>query len=258
MARTHRLTILENGRPRERNPVMVDAFVAEYLNTLKPSHSARVAGWTGKHVAGTAWCLLRDPKIRARIDEGLRARFGHLKLDDHRVLSELWDILQADANELIEHRRGCCRCCHGAGFKHQRTQGEMDRDRKQHERDRKAYVKMGMDLVEPFTEFDEQGGAGYDATQDPNEECPECFGEGESRVVLKDTRDLSPAARALYAGVKVTKDGVEVKMHSKDKAIELLGRHLALFNDKLDLNVKGDLAQRILKARKRTSNEDLV
>jgi len=43
----------------------------------------------------------------------------------------------------------------------------------------------------------------------------------------------------------------KVKFWSKEKGAELLGRHLALFNDKLDLNVKGDLTERILASRKR-------
>lgn len=44
----------------------------------------------------------------------------------------------------------------------------------------------------------------------------------------------------------------KVKFWSKEKGAELLGRHLALFNDKLDLNVSGDLAERIVKGRQRT------
>ncbi|MFD2298472.1 hypothetical protein ACFSPA_06785 [Paracidovorax citrulli] len=35
---------------------------------------------------------------------------------------------------------------------------------------------------------------GYDARKPPNQECPECFGAGQSRTVLKDTRQMSPGA----------------------------------------------------------------
>ena len=47
--------------------------------------------------------------------------------------------------------------------------------------------------------------------------------------MLKDTRNLSPAAVALYAGVKQTKEGIEIKMHSKMDALEKLAKHVGLY-----------------------------
>ena len=64
--------------------------------------------------------------------------------------------------------------------------------------------------------------------------CDECFGDGVEEVFVQDSRELSPAARELYAGVKTTQHGVEIKTHSRDKAMELLGRHLAMFTDNVD------------------------
>jgi hypothetical protein len=58
----------------------------------------------------------------------------------------------------------------------------------------------------------------------------ECFGKGLGRTYVNDTRKLSPAAAALYAGIKQTKDGIEVKMHSKLDAMERLCRHLGLYD----------------------------
>lgn len=43
----------------------------------------------------------------------------------------------------------------------------------------------------------------------------------------------------------------KVKRWDKAKALELLGRHLGLWNDKLDLNVTGALADRLARARSR-------
>lgn len=68
-----------------------------------------------------------------------------------------------------------------------------------------------------------------DRARDPNPACDECGGEGYGRVFAQDTRKLSPAARSLYAGVKVTKEGFEVKMHSKDAALEKVFKHLGLY-----------------------------
>jgi phage terminase small subunit len=63
---------------------------------------------------------------------------------------------------------------------------------------------------------------------------------------VHDTRKLSKTAARLYAGMKQTKEGLEVKMHSQDDALVNVGRHLGLFTDKikLDANVKGVVAYR--------------
>ena len=55
------------------------------------------------------------------------------------------------------------------------------------------------------------------------------FGDGHGRVILKDTSKLSRQAVSLYAGVKQTKEGLEVKFHSKDGAAERMFKHLGLF-----------------------------
>lgn len=47
-----------------------------------------------------------------------------------------------------------------------------------------------------------------------------------------DTKDLSDASRAAVAHIKQGKSGtIEVIAHDKLKALELLGRHLGMFND---------------------------
>ena len=42
------------------------------------------------------------------------------------------------------------------------------------------------------------------------------------------------------ASIKQTKEGIELKTHDKIKALELIGRHLGMWNDKLDLSTKGE------------------
>ena len=58
-------------------------------------------------------------------------------------------------------------------------------------------------------------------------------------VVVKSLDDLLPEVTAAISEVSETKDGLRVKFHSKTAALEALGRHLGLFNDKL--LVKRDL-----------------
>jgi phage terminase small subunit len=80
--------------------------------------------------------------------------------------------------------------------------------------------------------FDELGGVGFDARKPPNEKCPDCFGDGIGDAHFKDTRALSPSARRLYAGVKQTKDGLELKLHDQLNALITVGKHLGMFVEK--------------------------
>ena len=74
------------------------------------------------------------------------------------------------------------------------------------------------------SDFDQEGGIGFNPHMAPHENCPDCMGEGTIHTIVKDTRFLSPAAVALYAGIKQTKDGIEVKMHPKTDALEKLAQ----------------------------------
>lgn len=62
-------------------------------------------------------------------------------------------------------------------------------------------------------------------------------------VELMDTERVDPKKRAAIAGIKEGKFGIEVKLFDKLKALELLGRHLGMYNDKLQLSAKVDTGQ---------------
>lgn len=60
-------------------------------------------------------------------------------------------------------------------------------------------------------------------------------GEPPTQVVeLTDTAELSEDQRAALAGVETTKSGIKVATYDKLKALELLGRHLGMFTDKIE------------------------
>lgn len=59
------------------------------------------------------------------------------------------------------------------------------------------------------------------------------------RVELVDTECVDPEKRAAIASLKEGKYGIEVKGYDKVKALELIGRHLGMFNDSIQL--KGEL-----------------
>lgn len=66
----------------------------------------------------------------------------------------------------------------------------------------------------------------------------------DGMVQVKDTDQLSDSQIAAIAGIKETQNGIEVKLGSKEKTLELLGRHLGMWNDKLDM--AGDMDMKIV------------
>ena len=55
-------------------------------------------------------------------------------------------------------------------------------------------------------------------------------------MVLTDTADLTESQIRAIAGIKEGKFGIELKLNDKEKALELLGRHLGMFKDKLEVS----------------------
>ena len=58
----------------------------------------------------------------------------------------------------------------------------------------------------------------------------------QNTVFVKNTNELTDAQKKAIAGIKTAKDGsVELKLYDKKGALELLGRHLGMWNDKLEI-----------------------
>ena len=52
----------------------------------------------------------------------------------------------------------------------------------------------------------------------------------DGAVLVTDSRELDYSQRAAIAGIKDTGKGVEIKLHDKQKALELLAKYLGLFD----------------------------
>lgn len=55
-------------------------------------------------------------------------------------------------------------------------------------------------------------------------------------VVIKPTTNLSDRQIRAIAGIKEGANGIEIKLNDKEKALELLGRHLGMWNDKIKVD----------------------
>lgn len=105
-------------------------FVLEYLadETNNATAAAEKAGFKkgpGLHVTATR--VLSRAKVAAAIEKG-REQIERAIMLDAVAIHKLWaDVATADPNELIQHRIGACRFCHGVEHQFQwRTPREFE------------------------------------------------------------------------------------------------------------------------------------
>lgn len=214
-----------------------ELFAREYIVDMNGTQAAIRTGYSPKSADVQASVLLGIPKVQELIAAAQKARADRTGITADRVLQRMWDIATADPNELIQYRRLCCRRCHGIEHEYQyRDRGEFNQATAAYLAAAQVANIAGKTI--PFDAPSDSGGYGYLSSAQPNPECPACEGEGSGEPFIEDTRKLSTAARALYAGVKITKDGLQVLTQDQGKHLEMCARHLGMFNDKLTL--KGD------------------
>lgn len=207
--------------PAPTDSVLTDKqqrFVDEYMVDMNATQAAIRAGYSPHTANEQGSQLLAKLSIQRALNAARKAQQERTQITADGVLRAAWNIVTADARELVELRTGCCRCCYGVGNQWQRTLLEMNTDREK-------WIDKGN---EPSA-FDEKGGIGFNPLRMPNPDCPNCGGDGNARVVLKDTRHLSEKGAALYAGAKQTQFGIEVKTHDPSPYAERLFRHLGLY-----------------------------
>lgn len=176
-------------------------------------------------------------------------------------------LVTADPRELTEHWRVPCRFCWGekglyqwrdaAEFEEARTKRDLEVARLL--KGRRGNDDEGDEPVLYVSELSDLGGYGYTINREPRrgvdyvkfvqevcakagrpppshlasndaQSCARCDGHGLSYVIFHDTRYLSAAGAALYRGVKVTANGMEILTADKDKAKDALAKHLGMYN----------------------------
>ena len=188
----------------DRESVFVDAYLCEPNAT----RAAVAAGYAPTYGRRVRW----DKEVAAAIAKGQAARAEKLGVTADAVVEFLAQIAMTNAGEMIEHQRVNCRHCHGRDHHRQLTKPEM-----------LERWEKGLDPVDP-------NNAGvFDPWGDPNRDCPACGGLGEVAAFAKDSRYLSPAGQAIYAGLKQTPRGPELVLPDRVKALVHLVRYLGLF-----------------------------
>lgn len=209
--------------PERRLTLRQQRFIEEYTTDFNGTQAAIRAGYSAKTAKVIAHELLTKPYITAPI-AARRANLAETTEINREFVLKQWALLvQADPNELTQYRRTNCRYCFGVGFAKQ----WVDED---------EYAAACAEAErEEWAIPSDEGGYGFDPKERPHPKCPECNGEGLGQTYFGDTRHLSPGGKALFAGVKQTKQGIEILMNDKQKALDNIARHLGMFNDKLTL-----------------------
>jgi phage terminase small subunit len=201
-------------------------FVEEYIVDLNATQAAIRAGYSAKTANEQGCHLLANVSIQAKIEASQQESSRRTEITADQVLTKWWAIANADPNALIQHRRGPCRYCNGKNHAFQwKTPREFEA----------ATAEATAREMPPPTD---KGGYGYSSKAEIDPDCPECAGDGIGYIVAADTRGL--ANNQLYAGVKQTKEGLEMKLRDQDKALDNVARHLGLFkNDAPAVSLNG-------------------
>lgn len=201
-------------------------FARYYIESRNATTAYRLAYNVGRDTAPTTvWAdahrTLVHPSVAARIQELRDAAEAHTIIKARNVFQDWDDIASTDANDLVQVATYNCRHCYGESNRYQWTdEGELA--------DAAQKAQDDIDRGVKFVKFpDVRGGFGFAVRRPPNPDCVKCMGAGHTIVKVTDTDRLSPRARKLYKGAKVTSAGMELLMHdqlaTRDKMAAALG-----------------------------------
>lgn len=213
------------------------AFVEEFLLDNNGTQAAIRAGYSPANSGKAAFEMLANPKILEAIDHRVRDIAQAKSVTPEWIVSQWKMIASADPTDACYVRVECCRHCYGIGGNYQFDEQEY-----------KLLVAAaashtcGKNCSEPCgKKFPPLalGGFGYSPVNPPVPECPNCHGDGLSRVIVRDSKSLTGPVRRLIAGVKQTKDGIELKFRDQDRALENLAKFLGLMIERKELSGPG-------------------
>lgn len=78
-----------------------------------------------------------------------------------------------------------------------------------------------------------------------------------NELIIKSTGELSKANTAAIASIEKTSNGIRLKLYDKMKALELLGKHMGMFDDRaLQQTEENNLLEAILVATQEVIDTD--
>lgn len=209
----------------------VPRFVEEYAKDRNGTQAAIRAGYSPNGADVTGVRLLSDPRVQALVLEEMERVSKEANIDAAMVLREYLALATADASKIMNLRHLNCRHCWGSGHHYQWKPREYA---EACDWEMRAAAK---DRREPKLP-DCSGGFDFRKTREPNPACPECEGEGVEDMYFGDTESLTGAERKLIAGIKRTKEGLEIKMRDQDGALKILAQYAGVLIERKELTGK--------------------
>jgi phage terminase small subunit len=202
-------------------------FVIAYCdNGGNATEAAKSAGYSPESAHSQGSRLLQNAEIQEAIKERERELASAAGLNVQWVLDQWRRIAEADPNDLTRVERVNCRSCYGIDHLPQWTTLEYSQA-----------LNTALDKGKPAPDI--AGGLGFVLRRDPSPECPICGGMGEEKVWIADTGKLKGSARRLFAGVKQTQHGIEIKMRDQDGAVANISKYLGMLIDRKELSAPG-------------------
>ncbi len=211
------------SKPVSKSNPRREAFIEQYCIDRNATQAAIRAGYSKKTAKSQGQRLLTKVDVAEKINERLAKLSEAAGVTAKEVLDRWWSIATADANELSQHRRIACRYCHGKNHEYQWI-----------DENEWAGALLRAQRSDENAVVDHSGGFGYRRKADPHPDCPKCEGDGEGELFFSDTRKLSATGKLLYAGVKQTQSGMEIKTRDQDAALLNIAKHLGMFTEKID------------------------
>lgn len=203
------------------------AFINGYVDALfvdgKPAmpnvrQIAIDAGYAEKNADISGYHLLAVDSVQEAIREKLRDVATKSSIDLQQIIQRWADIAMADPRKIAKLRRINCRYCYGIGHKYQWDADEYARTVMQSMAD-------NPEAMPPLME----GGDGWQRVRVPHPYCPKCQGEGEDDYFVQDMDKLDGPEQYLIAGIKMTRYGPEVVLHSQMDALANLAKCMGAF-----------------------------
>ena len=227
---------LNRDNPRHAK---VFRFIDEYPIDLNATKAAERAGYAKSSARTTGAQLLANPNIKKVINEKMAEIAKRNEFEQDQAIQFWKAVAFQDPRRFKKPVIRACRCCHHPEFLYQYTKPEFKRAIECHEKFHAELLKE--DAHHVYQEFDEKGGDTYDWRLKPNNDCPECFGDGVFNFKISDVDDLTEEELLVYKGMKQTKDGFEVLLVDREKGYEALSRYVGLYENNNKFEVSGKI-----------------
>lgn len=217
------VVIMSNDTPIKSERAV--RFAEEYAKDRNGLQAAIRAGYSVRSAGQQASALLKDPKVQALIEKQCAAVAKTALFEAADVLREWVDIATADPTRIARVRQVNCRNCWGIDHGYQWRAREYAEA---------CDIEMKLGNAPPEC----AGGFGFVGNRPPHPDCPECHGEGVTDTYFEDMDKLPRAEKRLIAGVKKTKDGLEIKYRDQDGALKNIAQYIGMLVEKKELTGK--------------------